>query len=145
MLFKSAKIFSNQTPMNEVSTIQTKAPESVASARSLSERAHLPGVDAYCSGSDGLWGGDCAPSYLIPAQIPWTGQLEIRFTLAWLPTDGMASTLHYFSICRAIDEDTYEPLRWWVLLQPLCGADRVGGSVPAIHNPVSLMPSVLSE
>jgi len=84
MLFKSAKIFSNQTPMaNEVSTIQTKARQNCRE-RDHSERAHLPGVDAYCSGSDGLWGG-IAPSLFDPSpDTPDRSKLEIRFTLAWL-------------------------------------------------------------
>jgi len=67
MLFKSAKIFSNQTPMaNEVSTIQTKARQNPSRVRDhlANERTYL----AWMRTAVALMGGDCAP-YLIPAQI----------------------------------------------------------------------------
>ena len=60
--------------------------------------------------------------YLLPPQIPRTGQswrLGLLFSLVGLLTV-LFSTLHYFSIRRAIDEDTYEPDRWWVILFSFC-------------------------
>ncbi len=57
------------------------APESVAGAGSLGERAHLPGVDAYCSSADGFWGSYRAPSLLDTApDTPDRSELEVGFT-----------------------------------------------------------------
>ncbi|MBV8883855.1 MAG: DUF202 domain-containing protein [Chroococcidiopsidaceae cyanobacterium CP_BM_RX_35] len=60
--------------------------------------------------------------YLLPPQIPRTGQgwrLGLLFSLVGLLTV-LLSTVHYFSIRRAIDENTYEPDRWWVILFSFC-------------------------
>lgn len=62
--------------------------------------------------------------YLIPPQIPRTGQgwkLGLLFAVVGLLTV-LLSTLHYFTICHAIDQDVYEPTRWWVILFSLCVA-----------------------
>ena len=56
--------------------------------------------------------------YLLPPHLPRTGQgwqLGLLFALVGLLTVFL-STVHYFDIRRAIDEDTYEPNRWWVLV-----------------------------
>jgi putative membrane protein len=56
--------------------------------------------------------------YLIPPQIPRTGQgwkLGLLFALVALLTV-LFSTIYYFAIRRAIDNDTYEPASWWVIL-----------------------------
>ncbi len=55
--------------------------------------------------------------YLIPPQIPRTGQswkLGLLFALVGLLAV-LFSTIHYFAIRRAIDNDTYEPASWWVI------------------------------
>ena len=60
--------------------------------------------------------------YLLPPQIPRTGRswwLGLLFALVGLLTV-LFSTVHYFGIRRAIDEDTYEPESWWVFLFSLC-------------------------
>ncbi len=60
--------------------------------------------------------------YLLPPQIPRTGQswrLGLLFALVGLLTV-LLSTVHYFGIRRAIDEDTYEPESWWVIVFSFC-------------------------
>jgi putative membrane protein len=55
--------------------------------------------------------------YLIPPQVPRTGQgwkLGLLFTSIGLLTV-LLSTLHYFAIRHAVDDDTYEPTGWWVI------------------------------
>jgi len=79
---------------------------------------------------------DCAPSLFDPSpDTPDRSKLEIRFTLAlvglltvWL------STLHYSPFAALSMKIHTNHSLVGALLQPLCGADRVGGSVPAIHN-----------
>lgn len=86
--------------------------------------------------------------YLIPPQIPRTGQgwkLGLLFTLVGLLAV-FFSTVHYFSIRSAIDEDTYEPARWWVILFSLSVA-LIGSAVLylLLTTPVTLMNSIVSE
>lgn len=42
-------------------------------------------------------------------------KLGFLFTLVSLLAV-LLSNLHYFAVCRAIDQDTYEPASWWVIL-----------------------------
>lgn len=86
--------------------------------------------------------------YLIPPQIPRTGQgwkLGLFFTLVGLLAV-LFSTVHYFSIRSAIDEDTYEPASWWVILFSLSVA-LIGSAVLylLLTTPVTLMNSIVSE
>ena len=68
--------------------------------------------------------------YLIPPQMPRTGQgwkLGLLFALIGLLTV-LFSTLHYFVIRHAIDDDSYEPASWWVIFFSLCVA-LIGSAV----------------
>lgn len=59
--------------------------------------------------------------YLSP-HIPRTGmgwKLGLMFALVGLLTV-LLSTFHYFSVCEAIDEENYEPARWWIVLFSFC-------------------------
>lgn len=83
--------------------------------------------------------------YLIPPQIPRTGQgwkLGLIFTVVGLLTV-LVSTLHYFSIRNAIDEDSYEPARWWVILFSF-SVVLIGSAVLYLlfTTPASIMPSI---
>ncbi len=86
--------------------------------------------------------------YLIPPQIPRTRQswtLGLVLAVVGLLTV-LLSTLHYFAICRAIDEDTYEPARWWVLIFSFSVVIIGSGILYLLFTtPVSLMPSIVSE
>ena len=68
--------------------------------------------------------------YLIPPQLPRTGQgwkLGLLFATIGLLTV-LFSTVHYFVIRQAIDEDTYEPASWFVIIFSLCVA-LIGSAV----------------
>ena len=134
---------------NEVSTKETKARQNPSRVRDhlANERTYL----AWMRTAVALMGFGVVIvrlRYLIPAQIPRTGQswkLGLLLALVGLLTVGL-STLHYFAICHAIDEDMYEPPRRWVLFFSLCVA-LIGSGVLYVlfTTPVSLTPSVLSE
>ncbi len=86
--------------------------------------------------------------YLIPPQIPRTGQswkLGLLFTLVGLLAV-LFSTFHYFIIRSAIDEDTYEPASWWVILFSLSVA-LIGSAVLylLLTSPVIVMNSIVTE
>lgn len=86
--------------------------------------------------------------YLVSSQIPRTGQswkLGLLLALVGLLTVCL-STLHYFAICRAIDEDTYEPPRWWVLFFSFCVL-LIGSWILYLlfTSPVNLMQSIVPE
>ncbi len=83
--------------------------------------------------------------YLIPPQVPRTGQgwkLGLMFAVIGLLTV-LLSTLHYFSVCNAIDEDNYEPARWWVVIFSVCIA-LIGSGVLyfLLTTPVNLMTAI---
>lgn len=83
--------------------------------------------------------------YLIPPQVPRTGQgwkLGLMFAVIGLLTV-LLSTLHYFSVCNAIDEDNYEPARWWVVIFSLSIA-LIGSGVLyfLFTTPASLMSAI---
>ena len=87
-------------------------------------------------------------SYLIPAQMPRTGQgwkLGLLFALVGLLTV-LFATLHYFVIRRGIDDDTYEPTSWWVIFFSICVA-LIGSAVLyfLFTTPLSPMRSILPE
>lgn len=83
--------------------------------------------------------------YLIPPQVPRTGQgwkLGLMFAVIGLLTV-LLSTVHYFSVCNAIDEDNYEPARLWVVIFSLSIA-LIGSGVLyfLFTTPVSLMSAI---
>ena len=87
-------------------------------------------------------------SYLIPAELPRTGQgwkLGLLFALVGLLTV-LFSTLHYFVIRRGIDDDTFEPASWWVIFFSLC-VSLIGSGVLyfLFTTPLSPVRSILSE
>lgn len=86
--------------------------------------------------------------YLRPPQLQGQGQgwkLGLLFALVGLLTV-LLSSVHYFAIRRAIDEDTYEPASWWVILFSLCVA-LVGSGVLyfLLTSPISLTYSTLVD
>lgn len=86
--------------------------------------------------------------YLIPPQIPRTGQswkLGLLFAGVGLLTV-LLSTLHYFTVCHAIERDTYEPSRWWVVFFSLSVA-LIGSGVLyfLFTTPDSLMKFMVSD
>ena len=134
---------------NEVNITETKARQNPSRVRDhlANERTYL----AWMRTAVALMGFGVVIvrlRYLIPPQIPRTGQswkLGLIFALVGLLTV-LLSTLYYFAICRAIDEDTYEPARWWVLVFSLCVALIGSGILYLLFTtPVSLMPSIVSE
>ena len=83
--------------------------------------------------------------YLISPQVPRTGQgwkLGLMFAVIGLLTV-LLSTLHYFSVCNAIDEDNYQPARAWVVIFSLSIA-LIGSGVLyfLFTTPVNLMSAI---
>ena len=133
---------------NEVSITKTKAHQNQSRVRDhlANERTYL----AWMRTAVALMGFGVVIvrlRYLIPPQIPRTGQswkLGLLLAVVGLLTV-LLSTLHYFAICRAIDEDTYEPARWWVLFFSFSVALIGSGILYLLFTiPVSLTPSIMS-
>jgi putative membrane protein len=87
-------------------------------------------------------------SYLLPLKIPRTGQgwkLGLLFALVGLLTV-LFTTVHYFTIRRAIDQDTYEPASWLVILFSLCVA-LIGSGVLyfLLTTPLSQIRSIVPK
>lgn len=83
--------------------------------------------------------------YLIPPQVPHTGQgwkLGLMFAVIGLLTV-LLSTVHYFSVCNAIDADNYQPARLWVVIFSLSIA-LIGSGVLyfLFTTPLSLMSAI---
>lgn len=80
-----------------------------------------------------------------PPHIPRTGQswkLGLVFSVVGLLAV-LFSTVHYFVIRRDIDNDTYEPASWWVIVFSLAVALIGSGILYLLFTtPVSLSTSV---
>lgn len=83
--------------------------------------------------------------YLIPPQVPHTGQgwkLGLMFAVIGLLTV-LLSTVHYFSVCNAIDQDNYQPARLWVVIFSLSIALIGSGVIYFLFTtPLSLMSGI---
>lgn len=136
--------------MSNIETIETKVRQNPSRVRDhlANERTYL----AWMRTAVALMGfGVVIMRLRYPSpspDIPRTGQswkLGLVFSLVGL-LSVLFSTIHYFVIRRDIEEDTYAPTSWWVILFSLAVALIGSGILYLLFTtPLSLIPAVVNE